>query len=287
MGECKELVPGVGLVLIGALILWGVARERGKARLSAKLPVCPCGSPQEGMIQLAGKAVGAATVTSPLLGLPCLAYVSKVEVYYKNAKRRKWNPICDDRRAVGFNVEDGTGSVWVDVPEDADFYFSHDAKYSTSTWFWKPQAGHVQQIGNTPVTAEWMEQRVRDMYERNAQQYYNFGDTEKDQEKQAKLREKSQRALDKRVRKAKLRASEKVLLAGDPVCIVAPAYQDSSGVIRVHRVHPSDRFFLGDGTPEQLRARIHYEVRWWNIGAIVMVLGGAALAISCFLRAGS
>jgi hypothetical protein len=285
MGECKELVPGIGLVLLGAFLLWGVARERGKARLSAKLPVCPCGSPQEGMIQLAGTAVGAATVTSPLLGLPCLASVTKVEVYYKHAKKRKWRAICDEKKSVPFNVEDSSGSLWVDVT-DADFYFSHDAQYDTSKWFWKPQAGHVQQIGDTPVTAEWMEQRVRAMYESNARQYYNFGDgnaqlTEAEREK---LRQKAQRELDKRVKKAKLRASEKVLLAGDPVSVVGPAYQDpSSGAIRVHRVHPSDRFFLGDGAPEDLRARIHKEARWWNIGGIVMVVGGAALAISCFL----
>jgi hypothetical protein len=144
---------------------------------------------------------------------------------------------------------------------DAQFYLATDIEYSTEKR-WKLQPGQLQQIGDQPLSSELLGQWLRRFYETRRP------------------------GPDSDIARKKLRFLEKNLMAGDPVCVIGPAYRDpDSGQIRIHRVHPNDRFFVGDGSPADLCARIRKNARWLYVVGMIMAIGGAGMAATCFLGA--
>src|SRR3989338_8165141 len=164
MGECDALVPGVFLALLGGFLLYKAVSERSQARLGASLPVSPCGSISEGFIQVAGRATGAATISSLLTGTRCLISIAQVEVFREAGKKKRWETIHREEQTVPFYVEDATGKVWLD-PTDAELHLLPDAEYSTEK---RQPSGEVREcLEKLGLSPEQLEQRLRDFYEQH------------------------------------------------------------------------------------------------------------------------
>jgi len=262
MPECDSLVAGAGLIGLGIFLLFKSSRGNYQARLVLSLPVRHCGEVQEGFIKIAGRIVSTTNVVSPLLRVPCLVSQVEVAAYLGSGDDAGWKTVHRGTESVPFSVEDETGHVWVD-PSNAEFFLSTDVEYSTEKR-WKPKPRQLVRFGETKLTAEMLEQRVRQFYE---------------QQSATEANEK------------KLRFTEKNLMVGDTVTVLGPAYAElpgrsGAGETRIHRVHPDDSFVIGDGTPAEVAARMRRQVGWMRAAGFGCMALGAAMAVSCFFERG-
>ncbi|MBI4478502.1 MAG: hypothetical protein HY651_00605 [Acidobacteria bacterium] len=258
MPECDSLVAGGGAVALGILLLYKSVQGRYKARLAANSPSIPCGSVAEGLVQVTGRAVSAANIASPVLGLPCLVSQVKVESYEKSGGKETWEPVYRETVSVPFHVEDSSGRVWVD-PSNAEFSLLADVEYSTDGK-WKPKPSQLVKFGDRELTAELLEERLRHFYEQRTAAW---------------------------APKQKLRFTENNLMAGDPVTVLGPAYatlpgQVGAGEIKIHRVHPDDPFVIGDGTPGEVAARLRKEARWMKLAGLGFAGVGLLMILDCY-----
>jgi hypothetical protein len=258
MPECDSLVGGALSIGLGLLLLYKCLRDSYVSRLTSSLPQSPCGQVAEGMIKTSGRAVGAATVRSAILGLPCLVSQVEAETYHGGSDNKGWKSFYKATQSVPFYVGDATGQIWVD-PTEAELSLCEDVAFSSEK-SWKPKPGQLMKYGDMELTAAMLEQCLRQFYE--------------------------QHTAGKAARK-KLRFTEKNLMPGDAVTVVGPAYLappgDSSGEpIRIHRVHPADPFVIGDGTAEEIVVRMRKQIRLWRLVGIGFVAVGVAMIVSCF-----
>lgn len=311
MRDCEYLYGGVGAIVLGILFFLMLGKERRRISLSSRLPLTPCGSCAEGMVQVAGRAVGTTSVTSPLLGLTCLMSSSKVEVFRENQSKDNWQEILKEEKSVPFFVEDSSGRVWVD-PAEATLDLLADVEYSTADR-WKPTAQQREFLTSLRWTAEGLEARLRDFYFQHLcsdsglsslpawmQQGTSLLQSrvaENDElarkldltgaEREAKL----SKELARQAQKARLRFSERNLLPGDPVCVIGPAYQKPEGSnwaypIAVRKIHPTDTFLIGEGGPAEVRSRIRKSARGTLAAAIVFCSLGVWMILDCYFQHG-
>ncbi|MBI3935136.1 MAG: hypothetical protein HY316_10635 [Acidobacteria bacterium] len=260
MPECDSLLAGAGSIGLGLLLLYKCVSRSYDAKLAARLPVSSCGAAQEGLRKATGHAVSAASLASPLLGVPCLVSQIDVEAYEGSGNDAKWKSVHQETQSVPFYVEDQTGRLWVD-PSEAEFFLLSDVEFSTEKR-WKPKPGQLVKFGETEITAEMLEQRVR--------RYY-------------------QQRTASEAHKKKLRFTEKNLMAGDPVTVIGPAYatpgaQPGTTEIKFHKVHPDDSFVIGDGPPQEIAARMQKQVLWMRWAGIGFAAVGVAMVLSCFFE---
>ncbi|HWP84080.1 MAG TPA: GIDE domain-containing protein [Terriglobia bacterium] len=258
MPACESVTAGGLLLGVGLLLLLRSSHESHQARLLAKLPVSPCGRVREGLVLASGRAVSSASLSSLVLGLPCIISECTLEAYWGPGRKEGWKAVARSREAVPFYIEDATGRTWVD-PADAEWWLLPDVEYSAGKR-WKPTAGHLVKFGGTELTAELLEQRARQCCER---QNADAG-------------------------KRRLRFRERNVMAGDTVTVLGPAYAAPAGhtgaaEVRIHRVHPGDPFVIGDGPPAAVAARMRKQAGWIRGAGLGCMALGAALVIHCYV----
>ena len=88
-----------------------------KYRLIEDTPETPIRSIAMGLVEVHGKAVGEATVTSPVSHTPCLFYQVKIEKWQSDQKNQggTWRHYKTDSGGIPFRIEDPTGKVLVDA----------------------------------------------------------------------------------------------------------------------------------------------------------------------------
>ena len=256
------MTAGAGLIAIGLLLLYQCVRKGHEARLAAGLEVSPCGRVQEGLLKITGQVASAAVISSPLMELPCVITQTEAAIFRKRASKKKWNKFFSATQNVPFYVEDSTGRLWVD-PSEAELFLLADVEFSTEKK-WKPKPKQLTRFGEMELTGELLGQRLRLFYEQR---------TEQDSRKQV------------------MRFTEKNLMVGDSVTVLGPGYavppsEAGAGEIRIHRIHPDDPFVIGDGTPEELAARMQKLVWWMRLGGYGCVAVGAAMVLSCYFERG-
>ena len=89
MVDDRHLTGGILSIGLSLFFLWASRRVRYPTRLAMRTPLTPAGGVQEGMAHVAGQAAGTASKTSSILGLNCLVTYTKIDVYSKNAKKKR------------------------------------------------------------------------------------------------------------------------------------------------------------------------------------------------------
>lgn len=261
---CYYLPGGIGAVVIGGLLAYASRKERYPLRLAARLESSPIGQLQEGMVQVAGRAVGTASIPSAVLGLNCLLTRTKLEAYDGSQSKNKWSTVVDQAKSVPFCIEDASGQVWVD-PEGAKLELVPDLEFTTGER-WTPSPMLEQLRWSQPG----LEARLRDVYieqqlRRNGLENMpewvrqmamagqsNLAKAMEDPQFQERLRErgvelpfenlahemevkqaerqaKMAATLAQQARQRTLRVTESNLLPGDPVYVIGPAFNSTPG----------------------------------------------------------
>ena len=105
-----------------AAILFFTSRKRGKTGLavrSARKTTLAALGPNTGLVRVQGRIAPRAT---PIDGAPenALVYLRlKVEIYSSDSDSSGWQGFTDKARGIPFQLEDGSGSVWVN-PDGLD-----------------------------------------------------------------------------------------------------------------------------------------------------------------------
>ncbi|MSO20281.1 MAG: hypothetical protein EXQ56_07405 [Acidobacteria bacterium] len=268
MLTCEGLTGGAIFLVFAAALFYVSRKERYPAKLASRLAVTPVAQIQEGMVQVAGRAVGAATVKSAVLGLNCLVTRSFVEVYNEKQSEQDWETELRDQQSVPFFVEDASGRVWV-VPEKAEFQLLSDLTLTTGEK-WNPPESQRDFLSSLSWTGEGLEARIRDLHyelalkrtgleslpgwmregvqtgherlatiindpvlrekmRQNGIEPHIDPGTAQPQITEAEQRLRRAREIAKNVGKDKLRVTEESLLPGDPVYVIGPAFESPPG----------------------------------------------------------
>jgi hypothetical protein len=256
----RHLTGGILSIGLSLFFLWASRRARYPIKLAMRTPLTPAGQVQEGMAHVAGQAAGEASKTSHVLGLNCLVSYTKIEVYYKHAKNRKWQTEFEAQKTAPFFVEDASGRIYVD-PATAEFELDPDVELTTRSWWWRPTEKQRAALTQLKWTREGIETRLKDMLYDQLLGKYGVGDlpgwmkaaakaghkklsralgdpvfhqqamaegyTEPSSGKEREeLEARYKRAFEtaQSVRKVKARMTEQNLLPGDPVYVLGPAF---------------------------------------------------------------
>ena len=118
-------IAGFGMLVL--LIASAVAfRAFGNARLLAEAAPTPLRALTEGLHEVAGLLRGAAEIRAPLTGRSCAYYRLMLE----QRRRNRWEPVLDQRDAVGLQLEDDTGTTSLAL-DDADVVVSSPDRVRT------------------------------------------------------------------------------------------------------------------------------------------------------------
>jgi hypothetical protein len=118
-------------VLFIALLAWaGFGVQKYKAGRLAKTPLVDTGEAAEKGEQVAGDK-GAISVegqlnydellTSPVTGTKCLYYQLDVDAKWDAGESSESKKVMDEKKAVGFTLDDGSGPVAIDASQGGDF----------------------------------------------------------------------------------------------------------------------------------------------------------------------
>ncbi len=118
-------------VLFVALLAWaGFGVQKYKAGRLAKTPLVDTGEAAEqgdevsgdkGAISVEGTVEHDELLTSPVTGTKCLYYELDVDAEWKAGESSESKKIMDEKEAVAFTLDDGSGPVPVDASEGGDF----------------------------------------------------------------------------------------------------------------------------------------------------------------------
>lgn len=312
MVDDRFLTGGVVCLGLSGLFFYGARRIGYALRLALRTPLTPTSQVQEGMVQVAGRAVGRGSEKSFILGLNCLVTQTKIEVFYKHNQRgRRWQTEWDSTRSAPFYVEDASGLLYVD-PGKAEFALDPDVEMEMGRWWRSPEKPRPE-VAALQWTAKGLEARVCDkLFDVLVMKYgpNNLADWMKRAAmaghsklsralddpairqqalaegyaepatgpEREKLEERYDRAFQtaRRARKARFRVTEKNLLPGHAVYVLGPAFSAPDMGAGAHpmriRKEHPDDTFL---IGEGTPAEVHARVRWETRKAL---LGGLALA---------
>ena len=265
MVDDRHLTGGILSMGLSLFFLWASRRVRYPTRLAMRTPLTPSGNVQEGMAHVAGQAAGVPGQNSHILGLNCLVTYTKIEVYYKHARRKKWQTEFEVQKSVPFFVEDASGRIYVD-PSKAEFELDPDVELKTRAWWWRFPEKQRARLAQLKWTSEGVEARVKDLLYDQLLVKYALGDLPGWMKRAAQAgHKKLSRALDdpafhqqamaegyvppstddareklekrykdayqtaQSVRRVKARMTEQNLLPGDPVYVLGPAFNAPPG----------------------------------------------------------
>jgi hypothetical protein len=319
--------------LIGSAISFGLSlllfyfsrRMLYPIKLARRVPLTLTSQAREGMVQVAGRAMGKAGEKSYVLGLNCLVTHTKFEVYYKNRKKDRWQTEFDSTRSAPFYVEDASGLLCVD-PNKAAFELEPDLKMNLGRWWRGPEsprpelaalqwtkAGLVARVREKyfdVMTMKYGPNNLPDWMKRGAlkghrklsraledpeilQQALAVGyqepATAAEREKIEELYKRGYQTA-KNARKARFRVTEQNLLPGHAVYVLGPAFDapemgEGAHPLMIRKEHPDDTFVIGEGTVDEVHARIRKESRRWVLIGLAFLAAAAILLHQYYSKA--
>lgn len=241
--------------VIGALAFCGLGvffffygfRYLRNKRLVENLPTSKCRSIAMGLVEVAGRAAGEATVPSFIGQVPCYCSQIEIERYQSRGKHSEWVTVHKEQLGIPFYVQDETGRVKVD-PAGAEFDVPADVKYTTENG---------------------LEKLVR----------FFFGDSDRSQAGQEVERRFRNFCASRGVRFAgRMRFTEKNLSPGDPVYVLGtamevPGAQDEQERIIIRKGPHHPWYFIAEASEKEVLAKLG-RYAWLSI------FGGAAAALA-------
>ncbi len=240
--------------VIGALIFLGFGvsfffygfRHLRNKRLVENIPTSKCRSVAMGLVEVAGRAAGEATVPSLIGQVPCFFSQLEIERYQRRGKSSRWVTVHKEKLGIPFYVEDDTGRVKVD-PADAELHVPADVKYTTENGLEKLVRFFFGDSGRNQASSE-VERRFRSFCESRGVRFTG-----------------------------QMRFSECNLSPGDPVYVLGTAVEVAGAedeqeriIIRKGKHHPW--YFIAEASEKELLSRLSQNT-WLSI------FGGAAAAL--------
>ena len=324
MSNHNSLPCGVVSLALSLLSYYLSRRVLYPIKLAQRTPVSPVGQVQEGMVQVVGRAVGEPSKRSYLLGLNCLATHTKMESYDSKRSKDKWMTEWQAVESVPFFVEDGSGRIYVDTAGAAfqlvpdvelttgerwcptprqraelsalqwnrdglearmhDLYFDNLLLRSGLSdlpgWMRRAAVAGHGSLAKAQTDPVLHQQALVEGY----REPISEAEREEIEKRYTKTRDI---ALD--VRRHQLRITEQNLLPGDAVYVLGSAVEsprDGQGAhpITIRKVHPSDTFVIGEGTPDEVHARIRKESRYWVLMALAFFLASLFLLYTHYAK---
>lgn len=127
------LLFSMGGLALGVLALYGAVHKHRQMRLVRDTPTSKVRALPMGPVEVKGRAEKHDEVLqSPFSGEDCVAYVYSINKYSEDSDGdTNWNTAEAGKKAVRFQVDDGTGSVLV-APEGAEMEMTRTNQYEVS-----------------------------------------------------------------------------------------------------------------------------------------------------------
>ena len=129
--EGDDIVAAVVGLGFGVYSFFQGFRLLRNKRIVENTPTSKCRSVAMGLVEVAGQAVGQATIPSLIGKLPCFCSQVVVERYEKSGKNSQWKTVHRELGSISFYVQDETGRVRVD-PTEAELDVPRELEYATN-----------------------------------------------------------------------------------------------------------------------------------------------------------
>ena len=245
MNAQEGLILGwVGLVT-GAVVWLRGMRILRRRRLIENTPTSKCKAVVPGLLEVEGRAVGASSIFSPIVGQPC--YCSRLVMERRDGNN--WLESYEEAVAAPFYVEDETGRVRVE-PSGAELDLHEDAQFEihygqVSAWRFLPEERR-KKAGN--VAARYKEYCAA----------HNLTLPEKDRI---------------RVTERNLRPESKVYVLG--TANLTPGSEQAGDRIQVRRQR-GNPFFVAESSQKEVLQALHTSVKPSLYGGGFVMLACAA-----------
>ena len=298
-------VLAAGSILYGFFFL--ILRNK---RLAENLPTSTCRAAPMGLVEVKGRAVGAAPIRSPFAGIPCFCSRVVIQEWTRISKNEGWSDVYRKTFSTPFYVDDGTGRVRVE-PAGAEISLTEDFSFDNSAGL-KDTPGVRERLAQAGRTSEQLAQRLREFC--TAPQ-----GSERDhlvpQETRCSIHQQPKARGDLTARvfalglhfvpllhtlrqellagkpratggERPLRVREENLCPGDPVYVLGTASEvqgmaDEFDRIVICRSEVHPWFVIGEGSQKEVLARMTRGL--WLVGAvgIGLLLVGVAMLVDC------